>query len=259
MAGMVRHVFSLLSGHPDAMGLLDKLKPQPRWKHADVAVRLEAVRELEDQIELAALAETDADLKVRRAAVAKLTDPAALGRVVAAESDAEARDRAADRLAAFATSPETDEATALLASRALTDPRRLSAIAKGDAAGVRPDGCALAADRRTRVQCRRPAGEARGHRACRARPRHLARGARRHRRTFRSQGRRDRRLRARDRQWRGSRAVQGHRIPRAAESRQQARPHADSANRRSGCRAPCRRGRARSAAGRGARCRRASA
>ncbi len=131
------------------MGLLDKLKPQPRWKHADVAVRLEAVRELEDQLELAGLAETDTDLKVRRAAVAKLTNPAALGRVVAAESDAEARDRAADRLAAFATSPETDEATALLASRALTDPRRLSAIAKGDAqASVRTDALSRLTDER---------------------------------------------------------------------------------------------------------------
>jgi len=103
------------------MGLLDKLKPQPRWKSPDPLMRIEAVRELEDQVELAQLAEADPDVKVRRAAVAKVTDPAALGRVVAAESDAEARDRAADRLAGFATSPDTDEATALLAARALTD------------------------------------------------------------------------------------------------------------------------------------------
>ena len=108
------------------MGLLDKLKPQPRWKSPDPLVRIEAIRELEDQVELAQLAEADPDVKIRRAAVAKVTDPAALGRVVAAESDAEARDRAADRLAAFATSPDTDEATALLAARALTDQRRLA-------------------------------------------------------------------------------------------------------------------------------------
>ena len=36
------------------MGFLDKLKPTPRWKHADPAVRLEAVRELEDPAEFAA-------------------------------------------------------------------------------------------------------------------------------------------------------------------------------------------------------------
>jgi hypothetical protein len=34
------------------MGLLDKLKPQPRWKHADPGVRLEAVRDLDDPVEL---------------------------------------------------------------------------------------------------------------------------------------------------------------------------------------------------------------
>ncbi|HUL73346.1 MAG TPA: DUF349 domain-containing protein [Vicinamibacterales bacterium] len=131
------------------MGLLDKLKPQPRWKHADAAVRLEAVRELEDQVELAQLAEADADVKVRRAAVAKLTDPAALGRVVGAETDAEARDRAADRLTAFATSPDTDEATALLASRALTDARRLSQVARSDAPeSVRTDALARLTDER---------------------------------------------------------------------------------------------------------------
>ncbi len=131
------------------MGLLDKLKPQPRWKHADAAVRLEAVRELEDQLELAALAEGDADLKVRRAAVAKLTDPAALGRVVASESDPDARDRAADRLTAFATSPETDEPTALLAARALTDARRLSTVAKGEAPeSVRADALSRLTDER---------------------------------------------------------------------------------------------------------------
>jgi hypothetical protein len=132
------------------MGLLDKLKPQPRWKHTDAAVRLEAVRELEDQIELAALAETDTDVRVRRAAVAKLTDPAALGRIVAAESDADARDRAADRLTAFATSPETDEATALLATRALTDSRRLSAVAKSEAPeSVRTDALSRLSDERS--------------------------------------------------------------------------------------------------------------
>jgi hypothetical protein len=131
------------------MGLLDKLKPQPRWKHTDAAVRLEAVRELEDQIELAALAETDTDLRVRRAAVAKLTDPAALGRIVAAESDADAKDRAADRLTAFATSPETDEPTALLAARALTDGRRLSTVAKSEAPdSVRADALSRLTDER---------------------------------------------------------------------------------------------------------------
>ena len=74
------------------MGLLDKLKPQPRWKHADPAVRLEAVRELDDAAELAVLAESDQDARVRRAAICRITDPAVLGRVAAADADPETRD-----------------------------------------------------------------------------------------------------------------------------------------------------------------------
>ena len=54
------------------MGILDKLKPQPRWKHADPSVRLEAVRDLEDPGELAVLAELDPDARVRRSAAARI-------------------------------------------------------------------------------------------------------------------------------------------------------------------------------------------
>ena len=114
------------------MGLLDKLKPQPRWKHADPAVRLEAVRELDIPAELATLAETDPDARVRRAAICRLTDPEVLGRVGANDADAETRDRAADKLLALATAGP-DEATAIGAVEALSDPRRLSAIARSDA------------------------------------------------------------------------------------------------------------------------------
>ena len=92
------------------MGLLDKLKPQPRWKHADPAVRLEAVRELDDAAELAVLAESDPDARVRRAAICRVTDPAVLGRVAAADADPETRDRASDKLLALATAGP-DEAT----------------------------------------------------------------------------------------------------------------------------------------------------
>ena len=115
------------------MGLLDKLKPQPRWKHADPAVRLEAVRELEDQAELAILAELDPDARVRRSATARISDPSVLGRITITDADPEARDRAADRLLALATVSGPDEATALGAVAALGDPRRLSVIAKSDA------------------------------------------------------------------------------------------------------------------------------
>jgi hypothetical protein len=118
------------------MGLLDKLKPHPRWKHADPAVRLEAVRELEDQSELAILAELDSDARVRRSAAARISDPAVLGRIAASDADPEARDRAGDRLLALATVSGPDEATALGAVAVLSDARRLSVIAKSDASGA---------------------------------------------------------------------------------------------------------------------------
>lgn len=114
------------------MGILDKLKPTPRWKHADPAVRLEAVRELEDAAELAILAETDADARVRRAAIPRTIDTAVLGRVASADADPETRDRAADRLVALATTGG-DDAAAVAAVAGLTDQRRLSTIARSDA------------------------------------------------------------------------------------------------------------------------------
>ena len=116
------------------MGILDRLKPQPRWKHADAAVRLEALRELDDAVELAILAEHDADPRVRRASLARVDDVAVLARVAGGDADEETRERSADRLVALASAPEADEAAALAAARGLLDARRLSTLAKGEAA-----------------------------------------------------------------------------------------------------------------------------
>ena len=119
------------------MKFLDKLKPQPRWKHADPAVRHEAVKDLEDQAELGCLAETDPDPRIRRAAVAKVVSAEVLGRVASLDTDPEARDRAAERLVAFACRiPKPEDAAAdspLAAVRELADQRRLSVVAKSDA------------------------------------------------------------------------------------------------------------------------------
>src|SRR5262249_16357790 len=133
---IVRHRSSL-RGWPvlpqNLMGLLDKLKPQPRWKHADAAVRLDALKELTDPVELASLAESDPEAKVRRAALARVEDPALLGRIASADADADTRDAATERLLALATGGTTDEPTAVAAVALLSDPRRLSTIAKSQA------------------------------------------------------------------------------------------------------------------------------
>ncbi len=149
------------------MGILDKLKPQPRWKHADPAVRLEAIREMDDPVELAALAETDPDVKVRRAAVAVVEDPDCLGRIAGSDADADARDRASERLVTLACRPlgsdslDADATLALWAVNAIADPRRLSTVAKSDAVDAVRNKALSRIERRARARQHRPACEAR--------------------------------------------------------------------------------------------------
>jgi hypothetical protein len=114
------------------MGILDRLKPQPRWKHSDPVVRLQAIPELGDAVELAALAEHDPDAEVRTAVLAKVVDPVVLGRVTSADTDRGVRDTAADRLLAMALDASNPEAAR--AAGLLSDVRRVSVIAKSTAA-----------------------------------------------------------------------------------------------------------------------------
>ncbi len=123
------------------MGILDRLKPQPRWKHSDAVVRLQAIPELGDAIALAALAEHDPDAEVRTAALAKVVDPVVLGRVTTADADRGVRDAAADRLLTLAL--DTSNPDAATAAGLLSDVRRLSVIAKSTA-GDGARGIALA-------------------------------------------------------------------------------------------------------------------
>ena len=115
------------------MGLLEKLRPQPKWKHADPSVRLEGLQELEDtdQESLTALATDDPDSRVRRAAVARVADAAVLSAIVRNESETSVRDHAATRLAGLAE--QGDERTALGAVSALATlgrQRELAAVAR---------------------------------------------------------------------------------------------------------------------------------
>ncbi len=114
------------------MGMLDRLKPKPRWKHSDPAVRLQAIPELSDPIELAALAEHDPDARVRRAAIPKVDDPGVLARVTTSDPDPGVQEAAADRLLGLALDPSISEAAT--AAGMLSDVRRVSLIAKSTAA-----------------------------------------------------------------------------------------------------------------------------
>src|SRR5512132_2500067 len=85
------------------MSLFDRLKPTPRWKHADPQVRLASIPEIEstrdDAAEiLATVARADADPRVRRAAAQRLTNAAVLSEVLTQDSDEQVRQAAADVL-----------------------------------------------------------------------------------------------------------------------------------------------------------------
>ena len=92
------------------MGILEKLRPQPRWKHADPVVRAAAVYDLgpDETDALRALAREDADARVRRAAVNRIDDLTLLADVVRTDPDEDVRNEAVRGLAGLAA--EADEA-----------------------------------------------------------------------------------------------------------------------------------------------------
>ena len=105
------------------MGLLDRFKTQPRWKHADPTVRILGVQDLTDEEHdiLEELARTDPDPRVRRAAVSRLGSVAVLTEIVRQENDAQVRDEAAGVLLDIALGAyEADEAASLAAVDGLT-------------------------------------------------------------------------------------------------------------------------------------------
>jgi hypothetical protein len=83
------------------MGILERLRPQPRWKHADPAVRAAAVYEFgpDDADALHALAREDAEPRVRRAAVSRIDDVSVLADVARSDPDEEVRAEAVRGLA----------------------------------------------------------------------------------------------------------------------------------------------------------------
>ena len=91
------------------MGILEKLRPQPRWKHADPGVRSAAVYELgpDEADALLALAREDADSRVRRAAVGRVSEVDVLGEIARTDPDEDVRHEAIRGLAGLAA--ETQE------------------------------------------------------------------------------------------------------------------------------------------------------
>jgi hypothetical protein len=88
------------------MGLLDRIRPQPDWKHLDP--------------------------KVRRASVRGLGDPSLLAEMARSDPDESVRAEAADALLGLALEAD-EEAVALASFEALDDPRQLLPIARSAA------------------------------------------------------------------------------------------------------------------------------
>src|SRR5688500_808132 len=116
------------------MSFLDRFKPQPRWKHADPAVRLEAVPTIPDDDEhvavLQELAREDLDVRVRRAAGDRLTRVEDIVLLAKADPDGPLRGGYAARLVVISTAPAPTDAAAALALEGLTDEKQFAAIAK---------------------------------------------------------------------------------------------------------------------------------
>ena len=107
------------------MGILEKLRPQPRWKHADPAVRAAAVYDLgpDETDALRALAREDADPRVRRAAVNRIDELSVLADVARTDPDEDVRADAIRGLAGLAA--EADDA-----SRAVEAVRHLISLGR---------------------------------------------------------------------------------------------------------------------------------
>jgi len=93
------------------MGILDRFRTQPRWKHSDPAVRTAAVYDAgpEDAEALRTLAREDAEARVRRAAVSRMGDVDVLTDVARTDPDADVRAEAVRGLAGLAAETNDPE------------------------------------------------------------------------------------------------------------------------------------------------------
>ncbi|MGH9382798.1 MAG: DUF349 domain-containing protein [Vicinamibacterales bacterium] len=116
------------------MGILEKLLPQPKYKHADPAVRVEGVHEIDLSVEgdvLVALAKDDPDARVRRAAVGRLTEASVLADIARNEPDTGVREHAVTQLAEHAMRhDETIAASAVEALVSLSRERELANVSR---------------------------------------------------------------------------------------------------------------------------------
>jgi hypothetical protein len=129
------------------MGILEKLRPHPRWKHTDPGVRVAAVYELgpDESDVLHALAREDAEARVRRAAVTRIDEVSVLAEIAASDPDEEVRGEAVRGLAGLAAEAD-DLAQAREAVQRLVDLGRFKELVFVARDGSRPEVRAVIVD-----------------------------------------------------------------------------------------------------------------
>jgi hypothetical protein len=121
---------NIARGTTTGMGILERLRPQPRWKHSDPQVRAAAIHDLgpdEGEV-LRALAREDAEARVRRAAVIRLDDIAILGEVSKTDPDVDVRNEATRQLTGIGVETR-DPVKAVDAARQLIEGGRVKDVA----------------------------------------------------------------------------------------------------------------------------------
>ena len=111
------------------MGILEKLRPSPRWKHADPTVRVAAIYELgpDESDVLHVLGREDGEARVRRAAAGRIDDVLVLGDIAKTDPDEDVRTEAVRGLAGIAAEAD-NPALAIDAVRQLLSLGRLKEI-----------------------------------------------------------------------------------------------------------------------------------
>jgi Domain of Unknown Function (DUF349) len=142
------------------MGFLDLFRP--KWRHSDVEVRAEAVRDLDDAALLSRVLEDDAEARIRRIALKKISDLDTLLRASEKDSDAgvreAAREKASERLLRSATSDDDDDALAAL--RRLTAERDLAQVVRtGQSSEARKTALERVSDERLLAEIARRAAD----------------------------------------------------------------------------------------------------
>ncbi|HXW04174.1 MAG TPA: DUF349 domain-containing protein [Vicinamibacterales bacterium] len=116
------------------MSFLDRLRPQPRWKHPDPAIRAAAVGELPDDPEhraiISELAGGDDDVRVRRTAAARVTAVEELVALAGRERDGDLKHELLERLVEIATRAAQTDGDAALALSGIEEQRQLASVAR---------------------------------------------------------------------------------------------------------------------------------